>query len=364
MTHDVNIKSFNAWLKFLGKKRPICIAGPCSAETEVQVMKTAKQLKETAGLTIYRSGIWKPRTRPNTFEGVGEKGLPWLKRVKDELNMFVTTEVANGYHVEKALKYDIDILWIGARSTANPFVVQEIANALKGVNIPVMIKNPINPDIALWLGAVERVHSVGIDRISAIHRGFSSFGAKKYRNLPQWQIPIEFRNYIPNIPMICDPSHIAGNKERIEEISQRAMDLNFDGLIIESHFNPEAALSDAQQQLTPKKLKKLLDKIQIRKLVGKNEKLSNTLTAMRSLIDDLDASLLDTMEKRMKIVETIGMFKKQNNLIVLQQKRWDELMRKNLNIAKKKGLSKTFVNNFFKFIHQESINKQSKIIND
>jgi len=364
MTNDVNLKNFDSWLKFLNKERPICIAGPCSAESEHQIMETAKQLKNITELTIFRAGIWKPRTRPNTFEGVGEKGLPWLKKVKNELGMFVTTEVANGHHVEKALKNDIDILWIGARSTANPFVVQEIADALKGVNIPVMIKNPINPDTALWLGAIERIHSVGIDKIAGIHRGFSSFDVKKFRNPPQWQIPIELRNYIPNIPMICDPSHIVGNKKWIEEISQKAMDLNFDGLMIESHFDPKSALSDAQQQLTPKDLKKLLDKIRIRRLVGEDDKLNNTLSAMRSLIDDLDANLLDTMEKRMKVVETIGMFKKQNNLIVLQQKRWDELMKRNLSISKKKGLSKAFVNSFFKSIHQESINKQSKIIND
>lgn len=363
MTHDLELKDFDVWLKFLNKDRPICIAGPCSAETEEQMMQTARQIKDE-DLTIFRAGIWKPRTRPNSFEGIGDKGLPWLKRVRDEIGLFVTTEVAKAEHVEKALKYEIDILWVGARTTANPFAVQEIADALKGTNVPVMVKNPINPDVALWLGAIERIYSAGIDKIAAVHRGFSSFNTNKYRNEPQWQIPIELKRFIHQIPMICDPSHIVGNRDGLENIAQRAMDLNYDGLMVEAHFDPENAWSDASQQITPKELGQMLDRIRIRRTVGGNKKLFNALGAMRKLIDELDLDLLQVIEKRMKVAETIGLFKKQNDLVVLQSKRWEELMKNIMDIGTKKGLSKDFINAMFKSIHQESINKQTAIINE
>jgi chorismate mutase len=344
-------------------KRPIIMAGPCSAETEEQVMETARQLKN-AGINIFRAGIWKPRTRPNTFEGVGKEGLHWLKRVHNELDMLTATEVANASHVFEALKYGVDILWIGARTTANPFAVQEIADALEGVEIPVLIKNPVNPDVELWIGAFERINQAGIKKLAAIHRGFSVYGRSFYRNDPQWQIPIELKRRIPNLPIITDPSHICGNREFLSEISQEAMDLNFDGLIIESHINPDKAISDAMQQITPAVLKELVDKLVLRNPNIENSLIMHTLEDLRHEIDKYDDKLLEILAARMDVAEKIGKYKKENNLTILQSGRWDELLKERTDKAVKKGLSEDFILKVLRAIHQESINRQTKVMNE
>jgi len=352
-------------LEFAGvsKDRPLVMAGPCSAETEQQVMDTARQLKER-GIHIYRAGIWKPRTRPNSFEGVGKEGLPWLKRVKEELGMYTATEVANTSHVFEALKYGIDILWIGARTTANPFAVQEIADALSGVEIPILIKNPVNPDVELWIGAFERLNQAGIKKLGAIHRGFSTYGKSFYRNDPQWQIPIELKRRIPDLPIITDPSHICGNRDGLFEISQEAMDLNFDGLIIETHVTPDLALSDAFQQITPEELKKLLDNLVLRKANIDNAFAMHTIEDLRRQIDKFDDKLIDILEDRMKVADKIGKYKKENNITILQSGRWDELLKHRVASGEKKGLSEEFIMKVFRAIHQESINHQTKVMND
>jgi chorismate mutase len=346
----------------INKERPLIMAGPCSAESEEQVMTTARQLAQQ-GIKIYRAGIWKPRTRPNAFEGVGSVGLPWLKKVKEQLGMYTAVEVANVKHVYEALKYGVDILWIGARTTANPFAVQEIADTLKGMDIPVLVKNPVNPDLDLWIGALERLNDAGIRRLAAIHRGFSTYDKTAYRNDPHWQIPIELRRKVPNLPIIVDPSHIGGKRDLIYDISQRAMDLNFDGLIIESHCNPDAAWSDAKQQVTPDTLKCILDKLILRHSdVDKQD--AATLEELRLQIDKYDDEILNIFEQRMKVAEKIGMFKKQNNITILQSNRWDAIINKRTAMGLTKGLSEDFVSKIFSAIHQESINHQTKIMNE
>jgi len=343
--------------------RPLIMAGPCSAETEEQVMKTAAEIKKN-NIPIFRVGIWKPRTRPNTFEGVGSKGLPWLKRVKEEYGLITATEVANVKHVYEALKHGVDIIWIGARTTANPFAVQEIADSLNGVDIPVMIKNPVNPDVELWIGAVERIYNAGIRKIAAIHRGFSTYQKSVYRNLPQWQLPIELKRRIPNLPVITDPSHICGNRELLAEISQKAMDLNFDGLIIESHINPDKALSDAKQQITPDNLKALLDGLVLRKPNVEDRVLMHTLEELRLEIDKDDEKLIELLANRMKTAEKIGEYKKLNDITILQSSRWDELLNKRIEMSKDNSLSEEFIAKIFRAIHQESINHQTRIMNE
>jgi len=342
-------------------ERPWMIAGPCSAETEEQVFETAKQLSE-AGYKIFRAGIWKPRTRPGAFEGVGSIGLPWLRRVKEELGMFVGTEVANAHHVFEAIKHGIDILWVGARTTANPFAVQEIADALKGVDMPVLVKNPVNPDLELWIGALERINQAGIKKLAAIHRGFSTYDKTKYRNHPQWQIPIELKRRIPNLPIICDPSHISGKRELIYEISQEAMDLDFDGLLVESHMCPDKAWSDASQQVTPQRLKEITDKIVLRKpVIG--EKPRTALDELRQQIDKLDTDVLEILKTRMEISEAIGKYKKENNITILQTRRYDEIMNNRKEKGLKMGLSEEFLVKLFESIHEESVTRQNKIMN-
>lgn len=345
------------------KERPLVMAGPCSAESEEQVMTTAKQLKAN-GIKIFRAGIWKPRTRPNTFEGIGKEGLPWLRKVQDELGMLTATEVANVNHVFEALKHGVDILWIGARTSANPFAVQEIADALNGVDIPVLIKNPVNPDVELWIGAFERLNQAGIKRLAAIHRGFSTYGKTFYRNDPHWQIPIELKRRIPALPIVTDPSHICGNREMLFEVSQEAMDLNFEGLIIETHCNPDKAVSDASQQITPDTLKKLLDRLVLRKANVDNTVISHTLEDLRVQIDKFDDKLLEVLGKRMQVADKIGEYKKSNNITILQSGRWDQLLTKRIEDGEKKGLSEEFLVKVFRSIHQESINHQTKIMND
>jgi chorismate mutase len=344
--------------------RPYLICGPCSAESEEQVMETAKELTALNAVSVYRAGIWKPRTRPNTFEGVGVSGLKWLRNVKKETGLLVATEVANEKHVYEALKYGIDMLWIGARTSVNPFTVQEIADALRGVDVMVLVKNPINPDIELWIGAIERIAKAGIRKLAAVHRGFSSYEKTTYRNQPNWQLPIELRRRIPDLPIICDPSHIAGDRQYIHEISQKAMDLNFDGLMIESHTNPEKALSDASQQITPNELRELLSRLILRNASPSDPKLLDVLGELRQRIDVFDDHLIDLIEQRMKISETIGQYKKANNITILQSSRWDEIVRRVMILGQSKGLSEELIDNIFRAIHQESINRQMRVMNE
>jgi chorismate mutase len=346
------------------KGRPFLISGPCSAETEEQVMETARELAKIREVSVFRAGIWKPRTRPNSFEGVGVEGLKWLRRVKEETGLMVATEVANEKHVYEALKYGIDMLWIGARTSVNPFTVQEIADALKGVDVMVLVKNPINPDIELWTGAIERVARAGIKRIGAIHRGFSSYEKTTYRNQPNWQLPIELRRRIPDLPLICDPSHISGARAYIHEISQKALDLNYDGLMIECHINPAVALSDSSQQLTPVDLRETLSRLILRSASTTDQKLLDVLGELRQQIDIYDDHLLDLMEQRMKVSETIGHYKKENNITILQSTRWEEIVSKAMQKGLAKGLSSELIDALFKAIHQESINRQMKIMNN
>lgn len=339
-------------------KRPLVISGPCSAETEEQVMETARQLA-SKGIKIFRAGIWKPRTKPGGFEGVGLEGLRWLKRVKEETGMYVATEVATQKHVYEALKYNIDMLWIGARSTANPFTVQEIAEALQGTNIPVLVKNPVNPDIELWIGAIERLYNVGIRKIGVIHRGFSSYEKKIYRNLPQWHIPIELHRRLPELPMICDPSHIGGKRELIAPLSQQAMDLNYDGLIVETHCNPDCAWSDKEQQITPDVLDYVLNLLVIRD----TRQTTESLAELRKQIDELDEQLLEVLAKRMRISNEIGVYKKEHNMPILQTPRYDEILKKRMSMAEQMGMKGEFMKVILEAIHEESVRVQMDVMN-
>ena len=342
--------------------KPWIIAGPCSAETLEQTLDTAKQLAAN-GIKVFRAGIWKPRTRPGNFEGVGEIGLEWLRQVKKETGMFTAVEVANSKHVWDAIRGGVDILWIGARSSANPFVMQEIADGLRGCNIPVLVKNPVNPDVELWLGAIERLEAAGLTNIGVIHRGFSSYEKILYRNAPIWQMPIELRRRRPDLPIICDPSHIAGKREYLKEISQKALDLNVDGLMIESHCNPDKAWRDAKQQLTPEALKQMLSELVVRKVNPENASME-TLNELRFKIDQIDNEIISTLKKRMGISEKIGEYKKANNMTVLQQQRWDSLLEKYYKAADENNLDKKMIDTIFKAIHQASINVQSQIVNE
>ena len=339
-------------------KRPFVIAGPCSAETEDQVMETAKQLAAD-GIKVMRAGIWKPRTKPGGFEGIGSEGLTWLKNVKKETGMYVSTEVATQKHVYEALKYGVDLLWIGARTTANPFAVQEIAEALQGVDIPVLVKNPVNPDLELWIGALERLSNVGLTKLGAIHRGFSSFDKKIYRNLPQWHIPIELKRRYPDLPIICDPSHIGGKRDLIQPLSQQAMDLNFEGLIIETHPNPDCAWSDASQQVTPAKLKEILSSLVIRE--GKQT--TEDLSALRRQIDEADDQLLELIAKRMRVSKEIGTFKKEHNMTIVQTDRSDEILTKRITQATEMGMNPECIRVILEAIHEESVRVQLDILN-
>jgi chorismate mutase len=340
------------------KKRPLVIAGPCSAETEEQVMNTAKALA-AKDVRMFRAGIWKPRTKPGGFEGVGSAGLPWLKRVKEETGMYVATEVATRDHVFEALKAGIDILWIGARTSANPFAMQEIADALQGVDMPVLIKNPVNPDIDLWIGAIERIYGAGLHRIGVIHRGFSSYDKKMYRNLPLWNLPIELRRRYPDLPILCDPSHIGGKRELIAPLCQQAMDLNFDGLIVESHCNPDEAWSDASQQIAPDVLDYVLNLLVIRDVMQTTE----NLTELRRQIDSIDEGLLELLAKRMRISREIGIYKKEHNMPVLQTPRYGEILENRAKTGASMDLNTDFVRKMLSQIHEESVRQQMIIMN-
>lgn len=355
----LNLQTIN--LPGLDMKRPLVISGPCSAETEEQTLATAKELS-AIGVKVFRSGIWKPRTRPGAFEGVGTSGLPWLKRVKEETGMYVGIEVATAHHVYEAIKHGIDILWIGARTSANPFAVQEIADALKGIDIPVLVKNPINPDLNLWIGALERINNAGITQLAAIHRGFSTYDKSEYRNHPQWQIPIELHRRFPDLPIICDPSHIGGDRKLIERISQDAMDLSFDGLIIESHVCPDDAWSDASQQITPAHLKEILENLVLRSpKIGDRPR--NELDSLRVKIDTLDNQILDIFKERMNVAEAIGRYKFENNITILQSRRYGEVIKDRKDRALARGLNSDFITGIFESIHKESISCQSRVMN-
>ena len=341
---------------------PLVIAGPCSAETEEQVLRIAHELKDT-DVSYYRAGIWKPRTRPGNFEGVGALGLKWLQKVKAETGLKTATEVANRAHVELALEHDIDLLWIGARSTVSPFIVQEIADALQGTDKIVLVKNPVNPDLALWLGAIERLATADIKNLGVIHRGFSSYEKTKYRNTPEWQMAIELQTKFPDLPLINDPSHITGKRDMIFDVSQTAFDLNFDGLMIETHFDPDNAWSDAAQQVTPASLIQIMKDLKIRKESTPEVAYNNQLKNLRAQIDVMDNQLLETLGKRMKVAEGIGTLKKQENVAVLQSKRWNEILGKMVLEGEQHNLSEEFILKLFKAVHQESINHQELILN-
>lgn len=338
-------------------KRPVIIAGPCSAESREQVLNTAQSLA-SKGIRIFRAGIWKPRTKPGGFEGVGAVGLPWLKEVKEKTGMLTSTEVATPYHVFEAIKAGIDILWIGARTVANPFAMQELADALKGTDIPILVKNPVNPDLELWIGAIERIYGAGIRNIGVIHRGFSSHEKKLYRNLPLWHIPIELKRRYPELSMFCDPSHIGGKRELVAPIAQQALDLNFDGLIIESHCDPDHALSDAAQQLTPDVLDYTLSMLVIRD----NAQTTEDITVLRKQIDEIDEQLLATLAKRMRISKEIGTYKKEHNMPILQEGRYNDILENRAKLGKAMELNPEFVAEIMKSIHEESVRVQMEIM--
>ncbi|PNQ73915.1 3-deoxy-7-phosphoheptulonate synthase [Hanstruepera neustonica] len=357
-----NKKELRSWLDAFGLNHPLVIAGPCSAETEEQVLKIAHQLKDSDA-TVLRAGIWKPRTRPGNFEGVGALGLKWLQKAKEETGMLITTEVANANHVDLALQHDVDILWIGARTTVSPFIVQEIAEALKGTDKTVLVKNPVNPDLALWLGAVERFYTANVKKLGVIHRGFSTYEKTRYRNNPEWQLPIDLQNRFPDLPLILDPSHIAGRRDIIFDLCQTALDLNYDGLMVETHFDPDNAWSDAAQQITPSTLIQFMDDLKIRKETGEAAEFKNKINTLRTQIDVIDHQLIEILGKRMKVADDIGSLKKVHNVAVLQTKRWNEILGKMILQGEEKNLSEEFILRVFKAVHQESINHQEKIIN-
>ena len=344
-------------------KRPLIISGPCSAETEEQVLQTAQRLANTGKVDALRAGIWKPRTRPGSFEGIGTKGLPWLQQAKKLTGLPIAVEVATGKQVEDALHFDIDILWIGARTTVNPFSVQEVADALRGANVPVLIKNPINPDLELWTGAVERVAKAGIKNIGLIHRGFSSYGNTEYRNAPMWHLAIEMKRRNPGMMIINDPSHICGRRDILIDVAQKAIDLDFDGLMIESHIDPDNAWSDAKQQVTPERLAEMLGTIVWRKEDINSEAYHQALEKLRQQINHLDDELLQLLGQRMKIADKIGEFKKNNDITILQTNRWNEILERAYQKGDALGLTREFITKYFDAVHMESINHQNRIMN-
>ncbi len=341
--------------------RPFCIAGPCSAETEEQVMAVAHGLAPL-GIDLFRAGVWKPRTRPGAFEGVGAAALPWLRRVKQETGLRTTIEVANANQVYEALKHGVDVLWIGARTTVNPFSVQEIADALRGVDVPVLVKNPVNPDLDLWMGAIERIQQAGVTRIGAIHRGFSAYAKSRFRNAPYWEIPIELRRRMPELPLICDNSHICGNREDLLEVAQQALDLNYDGLMTEVHPAPDTAWSDAKQQITPFTYGELLSRLIVRRESTDNAEFLEHIENLRHKIDEVDLELLNLLARRMRFAEDIGRYKQRNNISILQTTRWNEILEKGFAQGQQRGLSDDFVEKFLSAIHQESIAHQQSVM--
>lgn len=360
MKKELQLEKMSSWIK---AERPLIISGPCSAESENQMIGTAKLLAATGKVNVLRAGIWKPRTRPGQYEGAGPEGLKWLMQAKAETGLPVTTEVATAAHVEQCLKAGVDILWVGARTTVNPFSVQEVADALKGVDIPVMVKNPVNPDLELWIGALERLNRAGINKLAAIHRGFSSFEKGPFRNAPMWDLAIELKTRFPELDIICDPSHIAGARELIPFISQKALDLDMAGLMIESHIEPSVALSDAKQQVTPSALAKILEGLVVRTSSTANKEFKSTLTILREQIDQLDDQIMQTMAARMKISEQIGNYKRDSKVTILQVNRWEEIVQTRIAQGNAMGLGDAFITNLLKLIHQESIQVQQKVMN-
>lgn len=358
MSPKLKILPLNEWINTNGK--PLVISGPCSAESEGQLLKTARQLASIEQVNVFRAGIWKPRTRPGDFEGVGEVGLKWLKQVKEETGLLTTVEVAESKHVELALKYDVDILWVGARTVVNPFSVQSIAEAVTGIDIPIMVKNPINPDIKLWLGAIERFNNIGINKMIAIHRGFHYFEKSPFRNAPMWEIPIELKRIVPTLPIIVDPSHICGERRLLESVAQKALDLEMDGLMIESHHDPENAFTDAAQQINPEMLQKLLNKLVVRKISGDID-FQHKLEELRTEIDKLDGEMLQILARRMELIDEIGEYKSKNDITILQMKRWAGIIKDRMSIGIHMGLDSTFMKKLLNLIHKESIQRQEII---
>ncbi len=358
-TFSKDITPARAWLKLTN--RPIVIAGPCSAESKKQVLETAEALSKTTAVSIFRAGLWKPRSSPSSFQGLGEKALPWLNEAKKKTGLLTAVEVASPKHIELCLKNNIDVLWIGARTTVSPFSVEEITHALKGVDIPILIKNPVNPDINLWLGAIERFLKVGIHKLMAIHRGFNTYEKTFFRNHPLWEIPIELKRLMPELPIICDPSHIAGNVNYIEDIAQKALNLDFAGLMIETHPDPQNALSDASQQLSFNDFNRLLQNLKYPTALG-NHHFEKKLESLRHEIDDIDIALLNLLYKRMKVVEKIGNYKKKHNITVLQIKRWSNIFAERLRLGKKLNLDEDFICDILKIVHKQSITTQHKIV--
>ena len=344
-------------------KRPLIISGPCSAETEDQVLETATRLAKTGKVDVLRAGIWKPRTKPGMFEGIGTKALPWLMQAKKITGLPTTVEVATGKHVQDALQFDVDILWIGARTTVNPFSVQEIADALRGVDIPVLIKNPIHPDLELWSGGIERLQKAGIKQVGMIHRGFSSYGNTEFRNAPMWHLPIEMKRRFPDMLLICDPSHICGNRTLLQSVAQKSIDLDFGGIMLESHIDPDNAWSDAKQQITPERLSEMLDQLVWRHENTDEKEFITALSTLREQISQLDDELITLLAQRMKIADKIGEYKKNNNITILQTNRWNTILERAFNTGEKLGLSREFITKYFDAVHLESINHQNKIMN-
>jgi chorismate mutase len=354
-----NDNSLGQWIDDLKLQQPLVIAGPCSAETEEQVLTVARALKDSQ-VSIFRAGIWKPRTRPGGFEGVGAIGLKWLQKAKAETGLLMAVEVANATHVKLAIEHGIDVLWIGARTTVNPFAVQEIADAVQNTDKIILVKNPVNPDLALWLGGVERLYNAGIRKLGVVHRGFSTYDKTKYRNIPEWQIAIELQSRFPNLPLICDPSHITGRRDMILQVAQQALDLNYDGLMIETHPDPENAWSDAAQQVTPDALKDILSKLIVRKPTDLTDTFVKQLGKLRVQIDEYDSKIIDILGKRMKIADQIGGLKQDHNVAILQTERWRQILEKMIAEGKGENLSEEFILRLFKAIHQESITHQQK----
>lgn len=354
---DVN----KQWMSIFEGQNPAIIAGPCSAETPEQVLQIAKNLPKE--VKVFRAGIWKPRTRPGGFEGVGAIGLKWLQQVKAETGMLIGTEVATAEHVQLCIEHDVDVLWIGARTAVNPFAIQELADALQNTDKIVLLKNPVNPDLSLWMGGFERLQKAGIKKLGVIHRGFSTYEKTKYRNIPEWQIPIDLKLHLPNVPIFCDPSHITGNRDKILQVSQQALDLNFDGLMIETHCDPENAWSDAAQQVTPEQLREIIAQLTVRNATDETQEFLKQIDAYRIQIDDMDSKLLDLMKKRATISDAIGTLKKEKNVAVFQQDRWTKILEKMQKEGAHLGFTQEFITNIYTAIHQESIHRQDQIIN-
>lgn len=359
MTAAVKLKEIKDWFKV--RHEPLLIAGPCSAESEDQLFNTSKKLTESGRVSVIRAGIWKPRTRPDSFEGIGSTALPWLQRVRNELHIPVATEVANARHVELCLEAGIDILWIGARTTVNPFYVQEIAEALKGTDVPVLVKNPIHSDLGLWIGALERLDKMGTSKLAAVHRGFFTDQDAPFRNEPKWEMSFALRAKAPDIPIICDPSHIAGKRNLVEQVSQTAMDINLDGLMIESHITPDKALSDSAQQLTPSDLVAMIDRLILRSSVPRNDKAHTELDSLRSEIDSLDEKLVDLLRKRMDIIQNIGKVKVDNDISIFQMDRWFEILAKRGLQGKDLQLNPALIQELFQIIHKYSVEQQNEV---